>query len=125
MGKRSFADKNALAFIIKLRTEKGKLALSNIEDFERKRKILRRILLSTIGCMHINARSKTISSQDPKIKTESMSDYLCILPLLWQASSKVEVLASSSLICHLKFLRDLSLLSHSKIMFSVRHISMG
>jgi len=38
----------------------------------------------------------------PKVR-QSTPDYLCILPLLWQMSSKVEVLASCSLIRRLKF----------------------
>ena len=69
MGKRSFASKNALAYIIKLSAEKEKLALSNFEDLERKGKMLCRILLSTIVYMYTNARSKTISSQNAKSRT--------------------------------------------------------
>ena len=58
----------------------------------------------------------------PKVG-QSMLDYLCILPLHWQVSSKGEVLVPCSLICHLKFLWDLCLLSHSKIIIFVCHMS--
>ena len=61
--------KNALAFIIKISAEMEKLALSNFEDLELKRKMLRYIILSTIACIYTKARSKTISSQNSKSKT--------------------------------------------------------
>jgi len=69
VAKRLFARKSALTFIVMLYIEKEKLALSNFEDLERKRKMLPQILLSTIVCMHTNARSKTTSSQNAKSKT--------------------------------------------------------
>ena len=69
MGKRSSGSKNALPFIVKLSAVNEKLAISNFEDLERKRKMLRRILLSAIACMYTNASSKTISNQNAKSKT--------------------------------------------------------
>ena len=69
MAKRSFARKSALTFIVMRNAEKEKLALSNFEDLERKRKMLPQILLSTVARMYTNTRSKTTSSQNAKSKT--------------------------------------------------------
>ena len=36
----------------RIRAEKEKLALSNFEDLERKKKVLQQVLISTVACMY-------------------------------------------------------------------------